>query len=495
MAMFTKTQQERNMGGVACNIYGMKGHLSEKCWKVIGYPQWHPKSNRPQQGPQGPKKNFTANRWGNTSKNNPRFVANAQTSEASLVFTPEQLEQLAKLMPQLAQQTKNSDTDKEIDFHFSGMISSCHAVGVSTEWIVDSGASDHMTPHGSALINTYPLLGFQSINLPTGDKVIISKKGQLLLAPTLFLDNVLVVPTFRHNLLSVQRLIAVGNCDVQFSPTHCIIVDKTTRHIHAVGVARNGLYYVDTVASKSQIGMSAINSTTTASDRDLALPQQNARAERKHRHILEVARAIRFHAGLPLYLWSPCVLTTVHIINKLPTVVLKNKSPHELLYNTVPEYDNLRIFGCLAFAYNPTPPTDKFDHRGVPCIFLGYPAGTKGYKLMNLLTKKEFTSRDVIFQESIFPFHKNSSNHYMSPTPPSMPTQPTTDMIKDFNLVDLSDNDPDNSPNTSDTNNSPISSSISIPTVSPVPIRKSMRTHKQPTWMQDFHTNNATYSM
>lgn len=161
----------------------------------------------------------------------------------------------------------------------------------------------------------------------------------------------------------------------------------------------------------------------------------------------------------------------------------------------MPEYDNLRIFGCLAFAYNPTPPTDKFDHKGVPCIFLGYPAGTKGYKLMNLLTKKEFTSRDVIFQESIFYFHKNSSNHYMSPTPPSMPTQPTTDMIKDFNLVDLSDNDPDNSPNTSDTNNSPISSSISIPTVSPVPIRKSMRTHKQPTWMQDFHTNNATYSV
>lgn len=61
-------------------------------------------------------------------------------------------------------------------------------------------------------------------------------------------------------------------------------------------------------------------------------PQQNARAERKHRHILEVARSLRCHAGLPLEFWGSCLLTAVHIINKLPSLLLHHKTPHELLY-------------------------------------------------------------------------------------------------------------------------------------------------------------------
>lgn len=58
-------------------------------------------------------------------------------------------------------------------------------------------------------------------------------------------------------------------------------------------------------------------------------PQQNSRVERKHRHILEIARCLRFHASMPLKFWGDCVMTAVHIMNKLPTVVLSNKTPHE----------------------------------------------------------------------------------------------------------------------------------------------------------------------
>lgn len=102
--------------------------------------------------------------------------------------------------------------------------------------------------------------------------------------------------------------------------------------------------------------------------------KKNGRVERKHRNILEMSRALRFHARLPLHYWGDCVLAVVHVTNRLPTPVLKNITPYEVLYKEEPKYKHLREFGCLAFASNPSNNKDKFDARGVPCIFLGYPS-------------------------------------------------------------------------------------------------------------------------
>ena len=150
-------------------------------------------------------------------------------------------------------------------------------------------------------------------------------------------------------------------------------------------------------------------------------PQQNARAERKHRHIHNIARSLRIQANLPLDFWGACVLTAAHLINKLPSPVLANQTPYYILHKTPPEYDHLKVFGCIAFAANPTFTSDKFENRGVPSIFLGYPTLKKGYLLLNLLTQKLFICRDVVFQETIFPFHSSSNPKFMQPIPPTVP--------------------------------------------------------------------------
>ena len=115
-------------------------------------------------------------------------------------------------------------------------------------------------------------------------------------------------------------------------------------------------------------------------------PQQNGRVERKHMNILEMSRSLRLQAGLPLKLWGDCVLTDVYIITRLPTEILKNCTPYEKLFKKKLDYSEMKAFGCLAFASNPSRKRDKFSMRGVPFIFLGYPYNKKGYKLLNIGT-------------------------------------------------------------------------------------------------------------
>lgn len=117
-----------------------------------------------------------------------------------------------------------------------------------------------------------------------------------------------------------------------------------------------------------------------------------------------MTHALFFQSKVPISFWGECVVSAAFLINRLPSPLLKQASPYQILHGSVPDYSILRSFGCLTFGATLMSKRNKFSRRTIPSVFVGYPQGVKGYRLYNLHTKKFYISRDIIFHESIFPF-------------------------------------------------------------------------------------------
>ncbi|KAL2900777.1 Retrovirus-related Pol polyprotein from transposon TNT 1-94 [Bienertia sinuspersici] len=476
------------------------------------------------------------------------------SSSIGATITTELLEQLLKLLPTPSKQG-GADTDEDMDCNYAGMVTCYSARVAKSKWILDSGATHHMTGDSSKLINIFEVDKPIRIGPPNGDTAAVTQKGEAYLNKNLKLHNVMYVPAFQYNLICIQKLVRDSNCEVKFTGSFCIIKENESEPVKGIGRAKRGLYiYLDDTVSTTVGGVidvvkkgemddrkMTVNAATELSKMDIpgsikldnplrkemlwhqrlghapmerikkieelkgkvkecgehclicpqekfsklpyghnksraseifelihidiwgpyktptrrghkyfltmvddhsrttwihlmkqksqafeaikelvnqgetqfgkkvkiirsdnALefndkeckylyqakgiihqtscgdrPQQNGIVERKHRNILEMSRALRMQAGLPIHMWGDTVMAAVYITNRLPTAVLSNKIPYEVLFNKYPDYKCMKTFGCLAMCYNPNRSHDKFQARGVPCIFIGYPQAKK----------------------------------------------------------------------------------------------------------------------
>ncbi|GJZ61360.1 zinc finger, CCHC-type containing protein [Tanacetum coccineum] len=100
-------------------------------------------------------------------------------------------------------------------------------------------------------------------------------------------------------------------------------------------------------------------------------PQQNGVVERRNRTVLSTTRSMIKAMKLPLTFWAEAVKYAIYILNRVPTRALEDKTPYEALYNRKPNLENLRIFGCTAYAKITIPHLKKLDDRSIPMIYLG----------------------------------------------------------------------------------------------------------------------------
>lgn len=90
-------------------------------------------------------------------------------NEGTVMFTQKKFEQLLKRLSQGNKQVRGFDTEDEIECNFTGMISSCNVATIKHAWILDAGATDHMTPILHDIDNMKPIKNRPEINLPNGN--------------------------------------------------------------------------------------------------------------------------------------------------------------------------------------------------------------------------------------------------------------------------------------------------------------------------------------
>ncbi|RVW27296.1 Retrovirus-related Pol polyprotein from transposon TNT 1-94 [Vitis vinifera] len=417
-----------NQKPLHCSYCDRDHHVRETCWKLNGYPPEHPKhaSNRSNHGSTHFKRNNSHQSSANNVKERPIMQ---EVPSMTNGLSDLQIQQILSIMQ--GKETTQS-TNPKANAAASGLLQTLLHLH---RLIIDSGATYHITSSPTLLVNSSKNTFLPPVAMPSGEQAPITSIGNLPLNSAATLKNVLGVPSFK---------------------------DLTTRTTIGLGEQRDELYYLVTLASekpKTQTPSAAATSCRSPSS------QVTSSTALWHRQ---------------------CVSIAVHIINRLPTPLLSRQTPFERLYGKLPSYSHIRVFGCLAYATNVHVP-HKFAPRAKRCIFFGYPVGQKAYKLYDLDTHQMFTSHDVVFHETIFPYES-------IPSPSS-----NSDPVIPLSISDLSPPVPQPSPpepispiqqpslpNSVSTQPSPAS-----PPPEPI-LRRSQRPHHPPMALRDYVCNQVT---
>jgi hypothetical protein len=237
-AKFGKSNSKR-----VCSFCGKDNHTIDNCFKKHGIPP-HMRNNAKSSA------NSATLEGGNVD------TANSSTANtnSSSTFTPDQLEVLMSLIQNanLAQDSATASSNqvgssKVLD-HSSGTYTGINHSFKNTYnlsiWILDSGASHHICI-SLQWFQSYIAITPIHIKLPNGNFAIAKYSGVVRFSPHFIVTNVLYVPEFSINLISISKVCHSLNYLIQFSNSKCVIQDQKTLKMIGSADECEGLYYLN----------------------------------------------------------------------------------------------------------------------------------------------------------------------------------------------------------------------------------------------------------
>jgi hypothetical protein len=108
-------------------------------------------------------------------------------------------------------------------------------------WVIDSGASDHMTGMSPLFLSNNPCSGKDKVRIADSSLSPVLGKGSVSVTPSMTLTSVLHVPNLAANLLSIARITIELNCRVIFYSYYCFFQDLATGKMIGSGSLKDGL--------------------------------------------------------------------------------------------------------------------------------------------------------------------------------------------------------------------------------------------------------------
>lgn len=108
-------------------------------------------------------------------------------------------------------------------------------------WIIDSGATDHICSSVKWFHSHKKIIPI-TVRLPNGQCLVANHSGTIYFSPDFIVHNVLLLPEFSLNLLSVSKLCESSDYNVNFLKSQCVIQDKITMKMTGFAKQKDGLY-------------------------------------------------------------------------------------------------------------------------------------------------------------------------------------------------------------------------------------------------------------
>lgn len=117
-----------------------------------------------------------------------------------------------------------------------------------------------------------------------------------------------------------------------------------------------------------------------------------------NRTVMECARSMRLHAGLPLEFWVEAMNTAVYLVNRSPSTVLNKKILEEAWTGKKVNYGYLlKVFGWEAFMHIDSAQRTKLGAKSKKCFLVRYTGKGTSDTGCGILKRRSYTDPQMLF--------------------------------------------------------------------------------------------------